>query len=121
MTFDLRMWKGQPAYLELLDEGAGYVAITEAWFADSPPPGEPGIHVPLPDPPAINTPEAKKLLDRIREIEAKLPDPQRAPTMRDGAGINERVFRSRQSQDARRGGSTSHVGSVRQTGLYRTR
>jgi len=48
--------------------------------------------VPLPDPPAINTPEAKKLLDRIREIEAKLPDPQRAPTMRDGAGINERVF-----------------------------
>ena len=35
---------------------------------------------------------AKKLLDRIRELEEKLPDPQRAPTMRDGTGINERVF-----------------------------
>ena len=36
--------------------------------------------------------EAKKLLDRIRELEAKIPEPRRAPTMRDGTGINERVF-----------------------------
>ncbi len=92
MTFDLRMWKGQPAYLELLDDGPGWVAISDARFADSPPPGEPGTKVQLPDAPATDNAEAKKLIERIRELEAKLPDPQRAPTMRDGAGINERVF-----------------------------
>src|SRR5262249_13851120 len=43
MTFDLSMWKGQTsAYLELLDDGNGYVAIAEAWFADSQPPTEAG-------------------------------------------------------------------------------
>jgi hypothetical protein len=93
LTFDLRMWKGQPAYLELLDDGGGWVAVTEARFADTAPPAEPGTPVPLPDPsPAPDDPEAKKLLDRIRAIEAKIPDPKRAPTMRDGTGINERVF-----------------------------
>src|SRR5207302_1571782 len=53
MTFDLRMWKGQPAYLELLDEGPGFFAISEAWFADTPPPGEAGIKVALPNTAAI--------------------------------------------------------------------
>ncbi|MBX9580688.1 MAG: DUF1549 domain-containing protein, partial [Gemmataceae bacterium] len=42
LVFDLRMWPGQTAYLELLDDGPGYVAVTEAWFADAPPPDEPG-------------------------------------------------------------------------------
>ena len=42
LVFDLRMWKGQPAYLELLDDGPGYVAVSEAWFADSPAAGRTG-------------------------------------------------------------------------------
>jgi mono/diheme cytochrome c family protein len=92
MVFDLRMWKGQPAYLELLDDGPGWVAISEARFADEPPPGEPAPKVAPATPPAPDTPDAKKLLDRMRELEAKLPDPVRAPTTRDGTGINERVF-----------------------------
>jgi hypothetical protein len=92
MVFDLRMWKGQPAYLELLDDGPGWVAISEAWCADAPPPGEAGPKVPPPDLPAVENAFAKKIVQRIRELEAKLPDPQRAPTMRDGTGINERVF-----------------------------
>jgi hypothetical protein len=29
---------------------------------------------------------------KVKELEAKLPDPVRAPAMRDGTGINERVF-----------------------------
>jgi len=92
MAFDLRMWKGQPAYLELLDEGPGYIAISEAWFADNPPPGEAAVKVPLPDaPPPGDTPEAKKLLEQILALEAKIPDAHRAPTMRDGNGLNERV------------------------------
>jgi hypothetical protein len=80
LMFDLRMWKGQPAYLELLDEGPGFVAVTEAWFADAPPPAAPGT-VSLPP-----TDEATKA------VEAKLPAPTFAPTLRDGPGRNERVF-----------------------------
>jgi hypothetical protein len=93
MTFDLRMWKGQPAYLELLDEGPGWVAITEAWFADAPPPADNERKVTPWELPATHaSPGAKKLIDRVRELEAKVPAPQFAPTMRDGTGINERVF-----------------------------
>jgi hypothetical protein len=93
VVFDLRMWRGQPAYLELIDDGPGWVAISEARFADTPPPGEGGDKVPLPDPPAKADHEgAQKLLSRIRELESKLPDPARAPTVRDGTGVNERVF-----------------------------
>ncbi len=92
MTFDLRMWKGQPAYLELLDDGPSWFAIAEAWFADAPPPGEPGTKVLSPDLPATDKPDVKKLMDRVRELEAKIPDARRAPTMTDGDGIDERVF-----------------------------
>ena len=48
IVFDLTMWKGQPAYLELLDEGPGFVAIREAWFADAPPPADPVERIALP-------------------------------------------------------------------------
>src|SRR5438874_642638 len=41
---------------------------------------------------AQNNPDAKKLADRIRELEAKIPEPRRAPGMRDGTGRNEHVF-----------------------------
>jgi hypothetical protein len=78
VVFDLAMWKGQPAYLELLDDGPGYVAIREAWFADSPPSADAVERVTLPEP--------------IRDVESKISTPRRAPTMRDGTGINERVF-----------------------------
>jgi hypothetical protein len=87
--FDLHMWKGQPAYLELLDDGPGYFAISEAWFADA-------------HPPADSNPKAwlweagpggdKKTIQRIHELEAKLPAPKRAPAMRDGTGRNEKIF-----------------------------
>ncbi|MBX9623686.1 MAG: PSD1 and planctomycete cytochrome C domain-containing protein [Gemmataceae bacterium] len=78
LVFDLRMWKGDAAYFELLDDGPGYAAITEAWFADDPPPDEPGEKVPAPPP--------------AHELEAKLPEPQLAPAIRDGTGRDERVF-----------------------------
>ncbi|MCI0703940.1 MAG: PSD1 and planctomycete cytochrome C domain-containing protein [Planctomycetia bacterium] len=93
IVFDLGMWKGQPAYLELLDDGPGYFAITEAWFAQSAPPADPVHKVSRWELPATHdNPDVKKLLARLRELEAKLPPLQRAPTMRDGTGINERVF-----------------------------
>jgi cytochrome c553 len=96
VLFDLRMWKGQPAYLELLDEGAGYVAVAEAWFGDTPPPADPVEKVPPPPnglPAGVKlTAETQKLADRIRDLEASLPNAHTAPTMRDGTGRNERVF-----------------------------
>ena len=93
VVFDLQMWKGQQAYLELLDDGPGFVAVTEVWFADAPPPAEPGTKVPTPDlPPNPDDPEAKKLVARIKELEAKLPEARRTPAMRDGTAVNERVF-----------------------------
>ncbi|MDB5311449.1 MAG: Planctomycete cytochrome [Gemmataceae bacterium] len=97
VVFDLRMWKGQTAYLELLDDGPGYVAVSEVWFADASPPAEPGARVPTPPqadlpPAARETAEVKRLAARIRELEGKIPGPQRAPAMRDGTGQDERVF-----------------------------
>jgi cytochrome c553 len=92
LVFDLKMWEGQRAYLELLDDGPGYVAIREAWFADTAPPTDATESVPLPELPTSDKPEVKKLVERVRELEAKVPDARRAPTMRDGTGIDERVF-----------------------------
>ena len=92
LVFDLSMWKGQPAYLELLDDGRGYVAIREAWFADSPPPADPVERVPLPELPGAGKPEVMALVERIRALEAKIPTPRRVPAMRDGTGIDEHVF-----------------------------
>jgi hypothetical protein len=77
LTFDVRMWGGQAAYLEFLDDGPGYFAVAEAWFADAPPPAEPGPKVEVPP---------------VHDLEAKIPDPRRSPAMRDAAGRNERVF-----------------------------
>jgi mono/diheme cytochrome c family protein len=93
LAFDLRMWKGQPAYLEILDDGPGWFALSEARFADVPPPADAFRKVAPPaDVPATDAADAKKLADQIRALEAKLPAPQFAPTTRDGTGINERVF-----------------------------
>ncbi|MBN9524088.1 PSD1 domain-containing protein [bacterium] len=79
VVFDLKMWKGQPAYLELLDDGPGFIAVTEAWFADAPPPAAPG-RVPLPP-----------TDDATKAMEAKLPPPVFSPTIRDAAGRNEKI------------------------------
>jgi cytochrome c553 len=92
MLFDLRMWKGQPAYLELLDDGPGWVSVSEARFADSGPPADGATKAFLPELPVTDDADAKKVIARIRELEGKLPDPIKAPTMRDGTGLNERVF-----------------------------
>lgn len=96
LVFDLRMWKGHTAYLELLDDGPGYVAISEAWFTDAPLPDEPGR---VSAPPAVSPfvllradPAVKRLAVRVRELEARIPGPELAPAMRDGTGRDERVF-----------------------------
>ncbi len=83
VVFDLRMWKGQAAYLELLDDGPGWFAVTGAWFADAPPPKEAGPPVP----PLLTTDDP-----RVRELEARIPSARRAVAMADGTGVNEHVF-----------------------------
>jgi hypothetical protein len=92
VVFDLAMWKGQTAYLEFLDDGPGYFAVREVWFADAKPPAAEQESVDPPPAAPVDSPEAKKFAARVRELEAKLPTPRRAPAVRDGTGRDERVF-----------------------------
>ncbi|MFO0802785.1 MAG: PSD1 and planctomycete cytochrome C domain-containing protein [Gemmataceae bacterium] len=86
--FDTRMWKGQPAYIEILDDGPGYFAVSEAWHSDTHPASDPAPKVPLWDPGAADA----KIVAKITALEAKIPDPKRVPAARDGTGRNEKVF-----------------------------
>jgi hypothetical protein len=86
--FDTRMWKGQPAYVEILDDGPGYFAVSEAWFSDTHPASDPSPKVPLWDPGSTDA----KTVSRITALEEKIPDPKRVPAARDGTGRNEKVF-----------------------------
>ena len=101
-SFDLQMWKGQPAYLELLDDGPGYVAIREAWFADSPPPADPAERVALAELPGIGQTGGEEARRAHPRTGGEVPEPRRAPTMRDGTGINEHVFVRGKPQEPRR-------------------
>ena len=86
--FDTRMWKGQPAYVEVLDDGPGYFAVSEAWFSDTHPASDPSPKVTLWDPGMADP----KTASRVTELEAKIPEPKRVPATRDGTGRNEKVF-----------------------------
>ena len=90
LVFDLHLWPGQPAYVELLDNGPGYFAIREAWFADSPPPAEAGEV--LPPPPSAAREQDPQRRRILAALEAAAHNRPRAPVMRDGPGRNERVF-----------------------------
>ena len=80
------MWKGQPAYLELLDEAPGTSRSARRGSPIRQPPAD------AVERRVARCPEDAPKPRRIRELEAKIPTPRRAPTMRDGTGINERVF-----------------------------
>jgi len=86
-VFDLKMWQGQPAYLELLDDGPGYFAITEIRWG----PVREKSKDEVPAPPGTDIADAKAAA-RFRELEAALPTARRTPAMADGNGRNERVF-----------------------------
>jgi mono/diheme cytochrome c family protein len=85
VVFDLSMWPGQAAYLELLDEGNGYAAMSEVRLAETKPTAN-GTETCAPVP-ANPTDDP-----RIKELEAKLATVRRAPTMIEGTGRDERVF-----------------------------
>mgnify|MGYP000050080371 CR=1 FL=1 len=90
LVFDLHLWPGQPAYVELLDNGPGYFAIREAWFADTPPAAETGERVLRPPSAALEKdPHRRRCLELL---EAACRNRPRAPVMRDGPGGNERLF-----------------------------
>ncbi len=90
LVFDLHLWPGQPAYVELLDDGPGYFAVREAWFADTPPPAETGESVPCP--PSAAREEDPHRRRSLEALEAACRNRPRAPVMRDGPGRNERLF-----------------------------
>jgi len=87
--FDVRMWKGQPAYVEVLDDGPGYFAVSEAWHADTHPPSDPLPKVSLWEP---SVDDDMKAVARLRALEARIPDVKRVSAVRDGTGRDEKVF-----------------------------
>jgi hypothetical protein len=89
LVFDVARWKGHAAYLEFIDDGPGYIAVSEVVADDRPPAnGPPDRAAPPATIPADDAPASK----RIRELETRLAAPRRAPAMADGNGANERVF-----------------------------
>lgn len=144
-AMDVTMWLGHKAYIEVIDDGDGFVVLDRVLFADGGPPVEPpsslvmqvlddlGVKTQadlavrlqtlvvqiveqwqtdklaeLPDAaervailnelldgdrlPMKAGDELAKLLDRLKDAEAKLPPPRRALALADGPGIDEHVF-----------------------------
>jgi hypothetical protein len=95
-TQDLGMWQGQRAYIEVLDDGPGYVALEQVVASDDPQPPQSSRHTPCAvawadgarSAPATIAP----LLPELRKLEAALPAPTRGLAAADGSGVDECVF-----------------------------
>ncbi|MCS7047375.1 MAG: DUF1553 domain-containing protein, partial [Gemmataceae bacterium] len=93
-TQNVGMWRGQRAYIEILDDGPGYVALEQVVFSDDPSPPELPSKT-LPQPKLItdaNRAEVERCLDVFRKAEAAVPAPQRCLATADGSAVDEHVF-----------------------------
>ncbi|HEV3444142.1 MAG TPA: PSD1 and planctomycete cytochrome C domain-containing protein [Gemmataceae bacterium] len=89
-TQDVSMWIGHRAYIELLDDGPGYLAIDRILLADEPPPA--GFADAEPSPGTCeNTDRLAALVDRRKLLERNLPPPRRALALIDGTAWNDHV------------------------------
>ena len=77
---DLQNHIGRRAYIELIDDGDGWIACESIWFTSGGP--EPKV---LPDEPA-------PLADKPAEAQIAIPEPLRAIAICDGNAVNEHVF-----------------------------
>jgi hypothetical protein len=102
VTQDVRMWRGQRAYIELADGGVadfsgprtvmapgdGYLAVAEIRFSDGPaPPVPPGW-----DEPPKPAPIGAGRLVRFHALESRIEPPTLAPALADGTGEDEHVL-----------------------------
>ncbi|HEY2154173.1 MAG TPA: PSD1 and planctomycete cytochrome C domain-containing protein [Isosphaeraceae bacterium] len=115
ITFDLEMWRGHRAYVELADgaivdfttglahrtNGDGYLAVDEIRFSDraAPPADKDDRTAAI----ALDDPALKPLLDRYREAEARIAPPMLGLAVADGSGEDDHVHIR---------GSTRNLGEV---------
>jgi cytochrome c553 len=92
-TQDVSMWQGHGAYIELVDNGPGYLGVEQIVFSDGQPPMENGSDI-MPGPEGSETVAARLgvLLQQYRDLEASLPTPRRALALEDGTPADEHVF-----------------------------
>jgi cytochrome c553 len=104
IVFDLDMWRGHRAYIELADgatvdfttglarlpDGDGYLAVDEIRFSDQPRPGQ---RSDAPSPPRIRLGEAAfgALLERYRAAESRIARPTLGLAAADGTGEDDHV------------------------------
>jgi mono/diheme cytochrome c family protein len=92
-TQDVGMWLGHRAYIELVDDGPGYLGVQQIVFSDGPSPMAAGGDVlPGPEISEIAAERLRTLLHKYREIEATLTTPRRALALEDGTPVDESVF-----------------------------
>ena len=103
ITFDLDMWRGHRAYIELADgatvdfttglahlaSGDGFLAVDEIRFSDvaAAPPEKDDHAASI----ALDDPALKPLLDRYREAEARIARPAFGLAIADGTGEDDHV------------------------------
>jgi len=88
-TQDLDMWRGQRAYIEMLDDGPGYAALAQVVFSEeaTPPSSESNGTRSIPA-----TPELTWLVREFGKFEAALPAATRGLGIADGSAVDEHVF-----------------------------
>jgi hypothetical protein len=92
-TMDVSMWLGHRAYVEIVDDGPGYIGVEQIVFSDDGPPwatevgGRPGPEVKGEDVAGI-----QPLLAEYQRIEDSLTPGRRAMAMESGTPVDERVF-----------------------------
>ncbi|CAN5436034.1 PSD1 and planctomycete cytochrome C domain-containing protein [soil metagenome] len=88
-AIDLSMWQGHRAYIELADDGPGYLAIAGVGFCDRPPAEAASVTSPT-------LPMAGDLLQGLaadkRAAEAAVPRPQRIPAMEAATPWTGRIY-----------------------------
>src|SRR5438128_8951856 len=88
---DVSMWIGHRAYIELVDDSAGYLAVDQILFADEPAPAEqPNTQINLGA--CENRKQLVALVNRRNELERALPSPRRGLAMADGTAWNNHVY-----------------------------
>jgi hypothetical protein len=92
-TVNVSMWKGHRAYIEIVDEGSGYIGVEQIVFSDDgPPPGAGASGEPGPLVRDADVARIAELLKQYQQVEASLPAPKRALALQEGTPIDERVF-----------------------------
>ncbi len=78
---DVSMWLGHRAYIEVIDDGAGFVGLEKVVFADGGPPPEPvnGVWLDLLDDNALTTPD--RLARKIQQVLSQLVDDYRSASL----------------------------------------